>query len=410
MSLEVWDDDPLSDDLIGTGVVDLMDLAPHNKPQLARIYLEDGASRHASSMMQPALPDLDGAMKGGLAGIPLLGQKSEQKKSAIIHMGSDTTGTCEQDDQEGRPYLMVLLRWVGTVPENNSIVFRVWVLRGREMLQCDDNGHSDPYCELRLEGFQSAVCTPIEEEKRENWLHHGAGMARDAIVGHGEKRENWLHHTAGRARDAMIGHQSDRSTVHNPKKLGKGCVARTSTKYKTLNPEWGEGFKFELEATPEEMAEMSTNVKVGMQVVVKDRDVVSFDDMIGTRFLTLEDIRRTTSPADSGVPDPDDIIGRVERLPPNEDAGIDPNHVSGEGVVQFELRDAKGKCCADPRGFITLRIAWSGISIPELAAEDSMGGAIGTFLERIPDRKEDEHRFIARTVEDPRVAHLFNGS
>jgi hypothetical protein len=54
------------------------------------------------------------------------------------------------------------------------------------------------------------------------------------------------------------------------------------------------------------------------------------------------------------------------------------------------------------RGFLNLRLACPGIAarigIPELAAEDSMGGAIGTFLERILDRKEDEHRFIARTV------------
>jgi hypothetical protein len=54
------------------------------------------------------------------------------------------------------------------------------------------------------------------------------------------------------------------------------------------------------------------------------------------------------------------------------------------------------------RGFLNLRVACPGIAarigIPELAAEDSMGGAIGTFLERILDRKEDEHRFIARTV------------
>jgi hypothetical protein len=155
------------------------------------------------------------------------------------------------------------------------------------------------------------------------------------------------------------------------------------------------------------MAEMATSSKVGLTIKVKDRDICSFDDLIGTRFVTLEDIRRATSPADSGITPPDDstVIERAATAPPgsNDSEGI----TSGAGMVELELRDGKGRSCAQSRGRITLHIKWEGVAIPPPVEANSVGGAVATFLERIPDRKEDEHRFIALGERNARLDQVF---
>ena len=40
------------------------------------------------------------------------------------------------------------------------------------------------------------------------------------------------------------------------------------------------------------MTAMAANGQAGLRLTVKDRDVISFDDLIGTRLITLDDIRR----------------------------------------------------------------------------------------------------------------------
>ena len=74
--------------------------------------------------------------------------------------------------------------------------------------------------------------------------------------------------------------------------------------------------------------------------------------------------------------------------------------------MEVELRDQKGRCCGSSRGCVTLAVQWEGQDIPPPVQEDSVAGAVQTFLARVPDRKEAEHRFIASQEPDKRLEGL----
>jgi hypothetical protein len=222
LNVEVWDDDTLGgDDIIGTGVVDLMMLAQHNNPQLTRIYLHKYGEDECGEPDAIILAN-DAGGAGGTV--------------------DDGRGVKQIADNDRRPYVTMLLRWSGTIPEVNTIVFEVYVVRGCGFLPTDENGLSDPYCELRMQGIKNmhVITLPTKQWEKSGEQHH----------------HKWYHSgttVLEKLQDKATGVHNHQPHVHNSTVLRHGPKARTSTKYNTLDPSWGEGFKFQMETTPEEV-------------------------------------------------------------------------------------------------------------------------------------------------------------